>query len=153
MVWAVLVWCGCYQSSDTTGAMAILTDSHRVNSLYCRYFVPEEKNQATMTGSEHRRALPFIPFVVVGVAGSDADGVEHSTLTLAICELIHVTNERFSARCTGGGIKLAEAEVLTTKAHKSVMNHDQPVLGPSHTTKLYRTAAHLLDEFRLRDNL
>ena len=102
-----------------------------------------------MTGSEHRRALPFLPFAVVGVAGSDGDGVDHSTLTLVICELVHVTNELFSVRCTGGGISLAEAEVLTTKAYKWVVDHYQPVLGPSHTTKLHRTAAHLLDEFRL----
>ena len=153
VVWAVLVLCGCYQSSDTTGATASFADSYLVFSLYRRYFVPEEKKQATMTGSEHRRALPFLPFAVVGVAGSDGDGVDHSTLTLAICELVHVTNELFSARCTGGGITLAEAEVLTTKAHKWVVDHYQPVLGPSHTTKLHRMAAHLLDEFRLRGNL
>ena len=106
-----------------------------------------------MTGSEHRRALPFPHFAVVGVAGSDKDGVDRSTLTLAICELVHVTNELFSARCISGGITLAEAEVLTTKAHKCVVDHYQPVLGPAHTTNLHRIAAHLLDEFRLRGNL
>jgi len=106
-----------------------------------------------MTGSEHRRALPFRPFAVLGVTGSDGDGADHSTLTLAICELVHVTIALFSVRCTGGGITLAEAEVLTTKAYKWVVDHYQPVLGPSHTTKLHRMAAHLLDELRLRGNL
>jgi len=153
VVWAVLVWCGCYHSSDTTGATALVADLYLVLSLHCRYFVPEEKKQATMTGSEHRRALSFLPFVVVGVAGSDGDGVDHSTLTLAICELVHVTNELFSARCTGGGISLAEAEVLTTKAHKCVVDHYKPILGPSHTTELHSMAAHLLDEFQLQGNL
>ena len=153
MVWAVLVWCGCYQSSNTTGATALLADSYLVLYLYCRYFVTEEKKQATMTGGEHRRALPFLPFSVVGVAGSDGDDVDHSTLTLAICELVHVTNELFSVRCTGGGITLAEAEVLTTKAYKWVVDHYEPVFGPSHTNELHRMAAHLLDEFRLRGNL
>jgi len=106
-----------------------------------------------MTGSEHRRALPFLHFAVVGVAGSDGDGVDHSTLTLAICELVHVTKELFSSRCTGGGITLAEAAVLPTKAYKWVLDQYQAVLGPSHTTKLHRMAARLLDEFRLRCNL
>jgi len=153
LVWAVLVWCGCYQSSDATGATSSFADSYLVFSLYCRYFVPEEKKQATMTGSEHLRALPFTPFAVIGVADSDGNGVDHSILTLAICELVHVTNELFSARGTGGGITLAEAEMLTTKAHKWVVDHYQPVSGPSHMTKLHRMAAHLLDEFRLRGNL
>jgi len=106
-----------------------------------------------MTGNKHRRALPFLPFAVVGVAGSDGDGVDHSPLTLAICELVHVTKELFSVRFTGCGITLAEAEVLTTKAYKWVVDHYQPVLGPSQTTKLHRMAAHLLEEFRLRGNL
>ena len=144
---------GCYQSSHTTGATAFSADSYLVLSLYFRYFVPEQKKQATRTGSEHRHALPFFPFAVVGVAGSDGDGVYRSTLTLAICELVHVIIELFSARCTGGGTTLAEADLLTTKAHKSVVDHYQPVLGPSHTTKLQRMAAHLLEEFRLRGNL
>jgi len=43
--------------------------------------------------------------------------------------------------------------VLTTKAHKWVVDHYQPVLGRSQTTKLHSMAAHLLDEFRLRGNL
>jgi len=152
VVWAVLVWCGRYQSSDTTGATALLADSYVVLYLYCRYFVPEEKKQATMTGSERRRALPFLPLAVFGVACSDGDGVDLSTLTLAICELVHVTNELFSVRCTGGGITLAEAEVLTTKAYKWVVDHYQPGLGLSHASKLHRMDAHLLDEFRLRGN-
>ena len=40
-----------------------------------------------------------------------------------------------------------------TNDHKWVEDHYQPVLGPSHTTKLHSIAVHLLDEFRLRGNL
>jgi len=46
-----------------------MADSYLFLYLECRYFVPEEKKLATITGSEHRRALPFLPFAVVGVAG------------------------------------------------------------------------------------
>jgi len=59
----------------------------------------------------------------------------------------------FAERCTGGGITLEDAEELTQKAYKWVVDHYQPVLGPSHTKKLHRFAGHLLDEFRLRGNL
>jgi len=156
----VLSWCG--RCSCGVGAIKGLRqrEPRRSSLIRTSFFLctagtlyQNKKKQATRTGSEHRRALPFFPFALVGVAGSDGDGVYHSTLTLAICELVHVIIELFSARCTGGGIALAEADMLTTKAHKSVVDHYQTVLGPSHTTKLHRMAAHLLDEFRLRGNL
>ena len=108
-----------------------------------------------MTGSEHRRALPFLPFGVVGEAGAPGKGDHHSALTAAICELVVVTNALFAAQFTnqGGGILYSEAVVLAKKAHAWVVEAFQPVLGPGHTTKLHRLSAHLLDEFRLRGNV
>jgi len=108
-----------------------------------------------MTGSEHRRALPFLPFGVVGVASAPSNGDHHSALIAAICELVVVANALFSAQCTdqGGGIMYSEAVVLAKKAHACVIEVFQPVLGPAHTTKLHRMSAHLLDEFRLRGNV
>ena len=108
-----------------------------------------------MTGSEHRRALPFLPFGVVGVAGAPVNGDHHSALTAAICELVVVTNALFAAQCTnqGGGILYSEEVVLAKKAHAWAVEVFQPVLGPAYTTKLHCMAAHLLDEFRLRDNV
>ena len=123
--------------------------------LWQRYFVPEATRQATMTGSEHRCALPFLPFGVVGVAGAPGNGDHHSALTAAIRELVVVTNALFAAQCAnqGGGIMYSEAVVLAKKAHAWVVEVFQPVLGPAHTTKLHRMSAHLLDEFRLRGNV
>jgi len=75
--------------------------------LLChRYFVPEATRQAKMTGSEHRRALPFLTLGVVGVAGAPGNGDHHSAWTAAICELVVVTNALFAAQCTNhiGGI-------------------------------------------------
>jgi len=84
--------------------------------LLChRYFVPEATRQATMTGSDHRRALPFLSFGVVGVAGVPGNGDHHSALTAAICDLGFVANALFAAQCTnkGGGILYSAAVVLT----------------------------------------
>jgi len=108
-----------------------------------------------MTGSENRRALPFLPFGVVGVAGAPGNGDHHSALTAAICELVVVTNTLFAAKCTnqGGIILYSEAVVLANKAHAWVVEVIQPVLGPAHTTKLQRVSAHLLDVFRLPGNV
>jgi len=108
-----------------------------------------------MTGSEHRRALPFLHFGVVGVAGAPGNGDHHSALTAAICELVVVKNALFSAQCTnqGGGILYSEAVVLAKNAHAWVVEVFHPVLGPAHTTKPRRMSAHLLDEFRLRSNV
>ena len=112
-----------------------------------------------MTGSEHRRALPFLPLVVVGVAGAPGNGDHHRALTAAICELVvvtnAVTNALFAAQCTdqGGGILYSEAVVLAKKAHAWVVEVFQLVLGPAHTTKLHRISAHLLDEFFLQGNV
>jgi len=122
-------------------------------SFSCRYFVTEERKQAAMIGSEHRRALSFIPFAVVCVAGFDDDGTDHTALTYAICELVDVTNVLFSERCTGGGWTLAEADVLATKAHTCVVDHYQQLLGPSRATELHRLSDHFLDNFRLWGNL
>lgn len=74
-------------------------------------------------------------------------------MALCICELVALTNLLFAARRADGGITLREAAVLGKNAHEWVVNAFQPVLGPSHTTKLHRLSAHLLDEFRLRGNL
>jgi len=72
-----------------------------------------------MTGSEHRRALPFVPFGIAGVAGAQGNGDHHSAFTAAICELFVVTNALFATQCTnqGGGILYSEAVVLAKKAH------------------------------------
>jgi len=140
----------------------VLTRGYRAISpfwqygLLChRYSVPEATRQATMKGSEHRRALSFLPFGVVGVAGAPGNGDHHSALTAAIFELVVVTNALFAAQCTnqGGGILYSEAVVLAKKAHAWVVEVFQPVLGPAHTTKLHCMSAHLLDEFRLRGNV
>lgn len=126
----------------------------RVPHVYPGYFVLESVKQATLTGSEHRRALPFLPFAVVGVVGRPGDTDEHQALLRCICELVALTNSLFSAQHSGvSGITLGEAAVLATKAHGWVVGHFQSVLGPAHTTKLHRLSAHLLDEFRLRGNL
>ena len=106
-----------------------------------------------MTGSEHRRALPFMPFVVVAAIGSVQNETDHRLLTRAVCELVAVTNEIFAERCTGGGITGAQAAAVAERGQKWVIDYYQPLLGPSHTTKLHRLAVHLLDEFRLRGNL
>jgi len=106
-----------------------------------------------MKGSEHRRALPFLPFPVVATIGSAQNETDHRLLTRAVCELVAVTNEIFAERCTGGGITRAQAEAVAEWAQKWVIEYDQPLLGPSHTTKLHRLAVHLLDESPLRGNL
>jgi len=105
-----------------------------------------------MTGSEHRRALPFFPFAVVATIGSVQNETDHLLLTRAVCGLVAVTNEIFAERCTGGGITGAQAAAVAERAQKWVIDYYQPSLGPSHTTKLHRLAVHLLDEFRLRGN-
>jgi len=119
------------------------------------YFIPEATRQATMTGSEHRPAIPFLPFGVVGVAGASGNDAGQRELTKAVCELVVVTNSLFAARCPGGGggILYSEAVVLAKKAHEWVINSFQPLLRPVHTTKLNRMSAHLLDEFGLRGNV
>jgi len=119
---------------------------------YCthRYFVSKAIRHATTTGREHRRALPFLPFSVVGAEGSPNSETDHRFLRVSICELVQTTNMLSAERCTGGGITLEDAEELTQKAYKWVVEHYQPVLGPSHMTKLHRFAGHLMDEFRLR---
>jgi len=108
-----------------------------------------------MTGSEHRRALPFLPFGVVDVAGAPGNGDHRSALTAAICELVVVASALFAAQCTnqGGGILYCAAVVLAKKAHALVVEVFQAVLGPARTTKLHHMSAHLLDELRLRSNI
>lgn len=58
-----------------------------------------------------------------------------------------------STKHASGGITLSEATVLAKKAHTWVVELIQPLLGPSHTTKLQSVSAHLLYEFRLRSNV
>jgi len=94
-----------------------------------------------------------MPFAVVAAIGSVHDETDHRLLTRAVCELVAMTNEIFSERCTGGGITGAQAAEVAERAQKWVLDYYQPILGPSHTTKLHRLAVHLLDEFRLRGNL
>lgn len=113
----------------------------------------EAVKQATLTGSEHRRALPFLPFAIIGVAGLPGDSEEHRDVARCICELVALTNSIFSTKHASGGITLSEATVLARKAHTWVVELFQPLLGPSHTAKLHRLSAHLLDEFRLRGNV
>lgn len=113
----------------------------------------EAVKQATLTGSEHRRALPFLPFAIIGVAGPPDDSEEHRNVARCICELVALTNSIFLTKHASGGITLSEATVLAKKAHTWVVELFQPLLGPSHTTKLHRLSAHLLDEFRLRGNV
>lgn len=123
----------------------------RVPHVYPGYFVAENVKQATLTGSEHRRALQFLPFAVVGVAGPPGDEEEHRLLLRCICELVALTNSLSSTQhAARGGMSIREATALARKAHEWVVDHFQPVLGPAHNTKLHRLSAHILDEFRLR---
>ena len=102
-----------------------------------------------MTVSEYRRALPFLAFGFVGVAGAPGSGDDHSALTAAVCELVFVTNALFSARSTGhgGGVLHSGAVFLAKQAPTWGVDVFQPVLGPAHTTKFHRMSSHLLDEF------
>lgn len=126
----------------------------RVPHVYPGYFVVEVVKQATLTGSEHRRALPFLPFAVAGIVGPAGDGDEHRAVLRCICELVALTNALFATQHSGvRGITLSEAAILASKAHSWVVDQFQSVLGPAHNTKLHRLSAHLLDEFRLRGNL
>jgi len=115
--------------------------------------VPKATKKATLTGSEHRRALPFFPFAVVAAIGFVQDETDHGLVTRAVCELVAVTKNIFAERCTGGGITGSQAAAVPERARKWVIDYYQPLLGPSHTTKLDRLAVHFLDEFRLRANL
>mgnify|MGYP000170559481 CR=1 FL=1 len=81
------------------------------------------------------------------------DETDHGLVTRAVCELVAVTKNIFAERCTGGGITGSQAAAVAERARKWVIDYYQPLLGPSHTTKLHRLAVHLLDEFRLRANL
>jgi len=139
----------CYHVGVASVIVILASDM----SVICRYFVPKTTKQATLMGSEHRRALPFLPFAVVAAIGSVENETDHGLLTRAVCELVAVTNEIFSERCIGGGITGAKAVEVAERAQQWVVAFYQPLLGPSHTTKLHRLAAHLLDEFCLRVNL
>jgi len=155
VVWVSPFFChGLVLTGMSLPTPAVIVTLPSVPMSYSHFF-PEATRQATMTGSEHRRALPFLPFGVVGVAGALGDDTGHQELTKAVCELVVVTNVLFAARCTGGGggILYSEAVVLAKKAHEWVINSFQSLLGPAHTTKLHRMSAHLLDEFRLRGNV
>jgi len=68
-------------------------------------------------------------------------------------ELVAVTKNIFSERCTGGGITGSQAAAVAERAREWVIDYYQPLLGPSNTTELHRLAVHLLDEFRLPANL
>lgn len=126
----------------------------RVPHIFPGYFVLESVKQATLTGSEHRRALPFLPFAVAGAVGPAGPSTEHRAVLECVCELVALTNALFPAHCRDGpGLSLSEAVVLAGKAHTWVVDHFQPLLGPCQTTKLHRPSAHLLDEFRLRGNV
>jgi len=94
-----------------------------------------------------------MPFAVVAAIGSVHDETDHRLLKRAVCELVAMTNEIFSERCTGGGITGAQAAEVAERAQKWVFDYYQPILCPSHTTQLHRLAVHLLDEFHLRGNL
>jgi len=94
-----------------------------------------------------------MPFAVVAAIGSVHYEPDHRLLKRAVCELVAMANEIFSKRCTGGGITGAQAAEVAERAQKWVLDLYQPILGPSHTTKLHRLAVHLLDEFRLQGNL
>jgi len=109
--------------------------------------------QATLTGSEHRRALPFLPFAVVAAIGSLQDETDHGLVTRAVCALVAVTMSIFCECCTGGGITGSQAAAVAETAGKWVVDYYEPLLGPSLSTKLHRLAVHLLDEFRLRASL
>jgi len=93
-----------------------------------------------MTGSEHRRALPSLPLAFVATIGSAQNETDHWLLTRAVRELVAVTNEIFSERCTGGGITGAQAAATAERAQKWVIDYYQPLLGPSHATNLHRLA-------------
>lgn len=118
-----------------------------------RIFVKADKKQATLTGRENRSALPFLPFAVVGLGG--ATGVDHRILTTAVADFAALTKGLFADCCLGGGtgLTLDEAELLAIRAQRWALDLYQPVLGPSHTTKLHKLAAHVFDEFRLRGNM
>jgi len=75
-----------------------------------------------MTGSEHRRALPFSPFAVVATIGSAQNDTDHRLLTRAVCELVAVTNEIFAERCTGGGVNGVQAAAVAERAQKWVID-------------------------------
>ena len=81
------------------------------------------------------------------------DETDHGLVTRAVCELVAVTKNIFAERCTGGGITGPQAAAVAERERKWVIDYYQPLLGPSHTTKLDRLAVHFLDEFRLRANL
>jgi len=119
----------------------------------CRYFVPKTTKQAALTGTEHRRALPFFPFAVFAAIGSVENETDHRLFTRAVCELVAVTNDIFAERCISWGITGAEAVEVAGRAQQWVVALYQPLLGPSHATELHLLAAHLLNELRLRGNL
>jgi len=104
-------------------------------------------------GSEHGRALLFIIFAVVAAIGSVQVKADHRLLTRVLCELVAVTNEIFAEPCTGGSTTGAHAAAVAERAQSWVMEYVQPLLGPSHTTKLHRPSVHLLEEFHLRANM
>lgn len=60
-----------------------------------RYVVPETTKQATLTGSEHGRAVPLLSFGVVGVSGAPGDEDEHRALTTAVRELVTLMTSFF----------------------------------------------------------
>ena len=115
--------------------------------------MPKVMKQETLTGSEHRRALPFTPFAVVAAICSVQEETGPRILKRAVRELVAMMNEIFAERCTGGGITGARVAEVAKRAQTRVWDYYQPILGPSHSTKLHRLAVHLLDEFRLRGNL
>jgi len=94
-----------------------------------------------------------MPFAFVAAIGSVHDETDHRLLKRAVSELVAMTNEIFDEWCTGGGITGAQAAEVAERAQKWVLDYYQPILGPSHTTKLHRLAVHLLYEFGLRGNL
>jgi len=55
-----------------------------------------------MSGSERRRAVPFLASGVVGVAGAPDNGDHYSALTAAICKLVVATDVRFAIKYTVG---------------------------------------------------
>ena len=86
--------------------MAILLSGFfwKCGLIHSRYFVQEATRQSTMSGSEHRHGLPFLPFGFVGVAGAQGTGDDQSAVTAAVCELVLMTNALFYAQCTGKGL-------------------------------------------------
>jgi len=108
-----------------------------------------------MTYSEHRRALPFLAFGGVGVAGAPGTGDDRSALIAAVCELVVVMNALFSNSVPAREVVYCTPRwfLLAKKAHTWVVDVFQTVLGPAHTTKIHRISAHLLSEFLLRGNV